>query len=68
MGGHNWDRDKLDCDNGIIGNILSKIAKRITETFLSKENRKKVFKAAKLLKLIDIFFHLVFDSKRNSKK
>ena len=50
----------LDCEDGLVTEILTKIAKRIRECIRSNE---KASKTTKFLKIIDIFFHSIFDSK-----
>ena len=59
--------DNLGCEDGIVGNILTKIAKKIRETIQPEENSKKVSKTTKLLKIIDSFYHSIFVSKWNGK-
>ena len=58
--------NNLDCEDGIVGNILTKIAKllkKIRETIHSEENSKNVSQTTKYVKIIDSFFHSIFDSK-----
>ena len=55
----------LDCEDGKVSDVLTKIAKKFRETIRSGEASKKVKKVRKFLKLIDSFFHSIFDSKRN---
>ena len=59
--------DNLECEDGIVGNILTKIAKKIRETIHSEVNSEKESNATKFLKIIDSFFHSIFDSKQNGK-
>ena len=54
----------LDCEEAIVSYILNKTAKRIRECIQSD---KKASKATKFLKIIDSFFHSIFDSKYNDK-
>ena len=61
--------DNLDSEDGIVSDNLTKFAKKIRETIHSEEEvREKVNKARKFLKIIDSFFHSIFDSKRYGKK
>ena len=59
--------DNLECEDGIVGNILTKIAKKIRETIHSELNSEKESNATKFLKIIDSFFDSIFDSKQNGK-
>ena len=59
--------ENLDCKDEIVGDILTKIAKRIRETIHSEENSKNVSKATKFLKIVNSFFHSIFDSKRSGR-
>ena len=53
--------DNLDSEDGIVSDILTR------ETIHSEEAIPKVNKARKFQKIIDSFFHSIFDSKRNGK-
>ena len=50
----------VDWEDGVVIDILTKIAKRIRESIHSDE---KASKATKIPKKIDSFFHSIFDSK-----
>ena len=50
----------LDCEDGVITDILTEIAIRIREYIQSDE---KASKTTKFLKIINSFFHSIFDSK-----
>ena len=56
---NNEHKTNLDCEDGVVTGILTKIAKRIREGIQSDE---KVSKATKFLKIINSFFHSIFDS------
>ena len=55
------DDANLDCEDGKVEDILTKIVKKNRENILSKE---KVSKATKFLKIFDSFFYSIFDSTR----
>ena len=50
----------VDWEDGVVIDILTKIAKRIRECIHSDE---KASKTTKIPKKIDSFFHSIFDSK-----
>ena len=50
----------LDCEDGVVTEILTNIAKRIRECIQLDE---KSNKATRFLKIIDSFFHSIFDNK-----
>ena len=50
----------LDCEDGVVTEILTNIAKRIRECIQLDE---KSSKATRFLKIIDSFFHSIFDNK-----
>ena len=60
---HEKNIEHLNCDDGIVSNILSKVAQKIREIVHSEEASDRLSKAKKFLKIIDNFFHSIFDSK-----
>ena len=53
----------LDSEKGIVSDILTKLLKTSENIHSEEEAREKVNKARKFLKIIDSFFHSIFDSK-----
>ena len=61
----NLKQKNLDCEDGAVTNFLTKIARKSENKFCQML---KVVQTAKLLKIIDSFFHAVFNSKQNGQK
>ena len=64
----NIEKKSLDSEDGIVSDILTKIAKEIRGTIHSEEAREKVNKVRKFLKIIDSFFHSILTANEMAKK
>ena len=58
----NLKQKSLDCEEGVVTDALTKVARKIREHILSDA---QVSKAAKFLKIIVSFFQSAFNSKQN---
>ena len=54
------NKTNLDCEDGVVTRILTKITKGIRKCI---EPDEKASKTTKFLKIIDSFFHSIFDSR-----